>query len=90
MNVSVTSSIQRISPTVCESIRTLMEGTLSRFNSRIAQVSVLVVDENGPRGGADKVCRINLSMQSCSPFSYQSIFLPEPQPTPNLGKKIGW
>ncbi|MGB7328958.1 MAG: hypothetical protein WBD31_29025 [Rubripirellula sp.] len=33
---------------------------LSRFDSRIRQVDLVVKDENGPRGGIDKSCRISV------------------------------
>lgn len=31
---------------------------LSRFESRISKVDVYLADENGPKGGLDKACRI--------------------------------
>jgi putative sigma-54 modulation protein len=31
---------------------------LSRFSGRIRRVDVFLADENGPRGGIDKTCRI--------------------------------
>lgn len=31
---------------------------LSRFDSKIARVSIVVTDTNGPRGGIDKVCQV--------------------------------
>jgi hypothetical protein len=33
---------------------------LSRFDSRIEQVDLVVSDENGPRGGIDKACRLSI------------------------------
>ncbi len=62
MKVSVTSSIERLSTSARDSIRSLMSSTLARFTPRITQVSVLVVDENGPSGGVDKLCRVNVLM----------------------------
>ena len=62
MRVSVTSSIEQVTPAARESIRALLSSTLARFSSRIQQVSVLLIDENGPRGGVDKVCRANVQM----------------------------
>jgi putative sigma-54 modulation protein len=31
---------------------------LTRFNGRIGRVNVYLADQNGPRGGVDKTCRI--------------------------------
>ena len=62
MNISVTSSIRQLGPSSRDSIRSQLSNTLARFTSRITRVSVLVADENGPRGGIDKLCRINVLM----------------------------
>ena len=35
---------------------------LSRFDSRVEHVDVVLQDENGPRGGIDKACRISISI----------------------------
>jgi putative sigma-54 modulation protein len=35
--------------------------TLSRYASRVAGLRVTVADDNGPRGGIDKVCRVTAS-----------------------------
>ena len=35
---------------------------LTRFDSRIAKVELVITDENGPRGGVDKVCRITVRL----------------------------
>ncbi|TWU55892.1 HPF/RaiA family ribosome-associated protein [Rubripirellula reticaptiva] len=39
---------------------------LSRFDSRIKQIDLVVEDENGPRGGIDKSCRISVSLDHAS------------------------
>ncbi|QDT11140.1 hypothetical protein [Planctomycetes bacterium K23_9] len=62
MHVSVNSSIDRISSDARESISQMIQGTLARFSSSISQVRVQIIDENGPRGGEDKICRVNLMM----------------------------
>jgi putative sigma-54 modulation protein len=36
---------------------------LSRFGNRIIRVNVVVCDENGPRGGVDKACRITITLR---------------------------
>lgn len=62
MHVSVFLSIEQFNSEARISIHKLLNNTLIRFSPNITQVSVLVVDENGPRGGIDKVCRVNLIM----------------------------
>ncbi len=36
---------------------------LSRFDSKVQRVSVVVADTNGPRGGVDKSCRIAVKLR---------------------------
>ncbi|QDS99552.1 hypothetical protein HG15A2_28760 [Adhaeretor mobilis] len=36
--------------------------TLARFSDRITRVDVTLTDENGPRGGVDKRCRLSVIM----------------------------
>jgi putative sigma-54 modulation protein len=36
---------------------------LGRFDGQLRSVTTLVVDENGPRGGADKRCRVGLRLR---------------------------
>ena len=36
--------------------------TLARFSHRITSVNVTLTDENGPRGGIDKLCRVSVVM----------------------------
>jgi ribosome-associated translation inhibitor RaiA len=38
---------------------------LSKFDSRIQKVIVFLHDQNGPRGGIDKVCRILVKTRGC-------------------------
>lgn len=33
---------------------------LGRFSSRISKITVTLEDQNGPRGGADKICRLQI------------------------------
>jgi len=39
-----------------------VRSALRRFTSRIGRVMVQLSDENGPRGGADKRCRITVNL----------------------------
>jgi ribosome hibernation promoting factor len=36
---------------------------LSRFDSRIRKITVIIEDVNGPRGGIDKSCRITVQLK---------------------------
>lgn len=38
---------------------------LSRFGSRIGKVFVFLHDQNGPKGGIDKLCRILVKTRGC-------------------------
>ena len=53
-----------------EALRDLAERrllfALSRFDSRIKKVDLVVTDENGPRGGIDKACRVCVSLKRAS------------------------
>jgi putative sigma-54 modulation protein len=40
--------------------------TLGRFSSRIMSVDVTLQDENGPRGGLDKICRVVVRLLGAS------------------------
>lgn len=50
-----------------DDVRTLIERrfdfALGRFSDMVDRVNVAVVDENGPKGGIDKVCRVMVSMR---------------------------
>ncbi len=62
MKVTVTSSLEKLSSSSRNAIQLLTSNALARFTPRIAHVSVTIVDENGPKGGIDKLCRVNVLM----------------------------
>tara|TARA_R110002072_G_scaffold284006_1_gene447796 strand:- start:15892 stop:16260 length:369 start_codon:yes stop_codon:yes gene_type:complete len=62
MKITVTSSIDKFSSHARNSVKSLLRSSLARFTPMITQVSVLIEDENGPRGGVDKLCRVNVVM----------------------------
>jgi len=41
---------------------------LSRFDSRITDVELIVWDDNGPRGGVDQACRLQIQMRHGDPI----------------------
>jgi putative sigma-54 modulation protein len=47
--------------------------SLSRFEQRIRRVNVRIFDLNGPRGGADKCCRIAIRLVSSDVIVVQEV-----------------
>lgn len=41
---------------------------LSRFDSRIVDVELVVWDDNGPRGGVDQACRLHIKLRGGEPI----------------------
>ena len=52
-----------------ESVIDRLTRTLSRFSHQISRVNVTLTDENGPRGGVDKRCRVSVVMPSVGEFA---------------------
>jgi putative sigma-54 modulation protein len=49
-------------PAVVERARTRLEFALGRFTGRVRSLSVRLTDLNGPRGGHDKRCQLDLRL----------------------------
>ena len=47
--------------------------TLSRFSDRVGQVSVRLVDVNGPKGGVDKRCRVQVWFQGAGAITVEEM-----------------
>ncbi|MBY0112799.1 MAG: HPF/RaiA family ribosome-associated protein [Phycisphaerales bacterium] len=41
---------------------------LDRFRDRISRIEVRITDENGPRGGIDKMCRVTAMLAGQGPL----------------------
>lgn len=63
MLVSMTDRSDVLTKTMREVAQRRFAFALSRFDSRINRVELVVSDENGPRGGVDKSCRVSISLQ---------------------------
>lgn len=51
-----------IHPTLRDQIEEVVRNALARFVSRTRKVTINFSDINGPRGGVDKRCRIDVAM----------------------------
>lgn len=60
MIVDIQSQGFAMTDALAEHVRRRLSFALTRHSDRIKRVEVRVGDENGPRGGADKFCRIQV------------------------------
>lgn len=58
MHLQIRAKNFRLRGTDREEMERRLQFALSRFDGRISQVTVGLADVNGPRGGADKQCRL--------------------------------
>ena len=55
---NVKSDRGHVDPELTAHVERRLRFALSRFSGRIRRVNVFLADQNGPRGGIDKTCRI--------------------------------
>jgi putative sigma-54 modulation protein len=63
MKILVRTSNLAIGETFRAHIERRLEFSLGRFAARLARVAIQVSDTNGPRGGTDKLCRIEVRLR---------------------------
>jgi len=63
MNIHVWSKLAEVDDTVRDRIERRLRFRFNRFSSRILRVNVRISDLNGPRGGADKVCKLDIRLR---------------------------
>ena len=62
MNVDIHGQGFAVTQALADHVRRRLGFVLARHGDRILRVSVRVGDENGPRGGVDKFCRIQVHL----------------------------
>lgn len=62
MKITIRSKLSEVDQSVREHIKRRLQFSLGRLATRIAQVRVRIADLNGPRGGVDKTCRIDVAV----------------------------
>jgi len=63
MKVFVRSKDPEVDREVRDHVERRLQFSLGRFSDTIGRVNVRIVDINGPRGGEDKVCRIEVRLR---------------------------
>lgn len=58
MSLTITDRNNVLADASREFVERRLQFALSRFGTKVRSISVILSDENGPRGGVDKVCRI--------------------------------
>jgi putative sigma-54 modulation protein len=66
MTWQLKSGTSRIPADLPRYIERKIRRSLARFGHRITKVVVFLRDENGPRGGVDKACRILVKARGCN------------------------
>ena len=64
MRLTVRSKSFRLSQDMRERIQSRLAFALSRFNHRVRDVTTILTDVNGPKGGVDKRCRLVVRLRS--------------------------
>ena len=66
MHLSIVDRDRSASEEVIAFAERRLRFALSRFTTKIEQVSLVMNDVNGPRGGTDKVCRVTVKLRRTS------------------------
>ena len=62
MKLAVRGQKMDLTPSILDHIRGRIHAALDQHAGRVRSVSVVVGDENGPRGGVDQFCRVHVHL----------------------------
>ncbi len=63
MRISIVDRSDQLEPSLREFAERRVRFALSRFGTRIRHITLVITDENGPRGGIDKQCRMAIKLR---------------------------
>lgn len=63
MRVSITDRSGALDEQLRDFAERRLRFALSRFHSKVQYVRMVISDENGPRGGPDKCCRVTVTLR---------------------------
>lgn len=63
MNVEIRTRGFSLTPGLRGHVERRLDYALDRYRERISRIRVVIADVNGPRGGADKSCRLELRLR---------------------------
>jgi len=72
MTITIRSGVFRIDADLRETVETLVQRGLRRYAKRISEIRVWLDDANGPRGGIDRTCRIQVELLSAGTSTVES------------------
>jgi putative sigma-54 modulation protein len=67
MRVDVRSRDIEVTAALREHVERRVRFALGRFDGQVQRVTARLVDDNGPRGGADKRCRLDVRVRAAGP-----------------------
>jgi putative sigma-54 modulation protein len=71
MHLQIRSKHFRLHDANREKMERRLQFALNRFGARISSVTVGLADVNGPRGGADKQCRLVVRLLRCGKITIE-------------------
>jgi putative sigma-54 modulation protein len=68
MQMTVQVNDKYASPWVQSNLADILMGALAKFRDRVRDVSLVIDDVNGPKGGVDKQCKCIVKLKRMSPI----------------------
>ncbi len=73
MRVDVFGTNLPVSPSLDVHTRIRVVAAVGRFENRVERIAVRFTDANGPRGGEDKVCRLEIHAAGVNPWVVEAV-----------------